>query len=130
MVAIGKRFVDKSKDFGLQELQAFIKRSLSGDRKCERSLVADRTYKFLIYTQVTHERIDKSEVKISHGTTLYLFTQSSPRSPTNANVFMVDDGDGAWCIDVATGLVKHFAKNVHVSSPLASPALTVGIGNG
>ena len=41
---------------------------------------------------------------------------------------MVDDGDGAWYIDAATGIVKHFAKNVHVNSPLTSAAMTAVTG--
>lgn len=128
MAAVGKRCVDKTMDNGLRELLVFIKYSLIGDRKCERSLVTDRDYQFTIYTQVTPKETDRLEVKISQGTVLHLFTQSGLRSSTNIDVFMVDDGDGAWYIDTATGQVKHFAKNIYVSSPLASSAVTLTTG--
>jgi hypothetical protein len=129
MAAVGKRCVDRSNDGGLQELLAFIKRSLSGDKACDRKLAADQNYQFTIYTQIARNKTDQFEVKISQGTTLRLFTQSTLRSPTNINVFMVDDGDGAWYIDAETGLVKHFSENIYTSSSLVGPVATRRIGD-
>ncbi|MDB5168143.1 MAG: hypothetical protein JWO55_401 [Candidatus Saccharibacteria bacterium] len=126
MVAVGKRCVDKSED-GLKELLAFIKSSLSGDGNSTRKLVADKDYFFIIYTQLPDRTQDCRKVKVDKGMSLLLFTQTSPKGPTNANIFLVDDEDGAWRVDVESGAVRRFARNIHVSAPIVDNDSTVKI---
>jgi hypothetical protein len=132
MATVGQRYVDGS-EAGLKELLAFIKRSLSGDNQSVRKLVTSKPYAFIIYTRLLEGQIDRYTVKVGTGATLLLFTLTGPKGPTNRNVFMVDDGDGAWRVDAESGAVKRFTTNVHVSSPIVSQVFAYkikGIGLG
>lgn len=102
-------------DLDLDALVFFIEKSLAGSNNKRRELVADKAYRFTVYTVWGASHIASSQVvQIKEGQKLYFFGGGRDDT-TDVSQFVINEDSCGWSINTETGAVRYFDKPVDVS---------------